>query len=203
MKVEISPKPGQLDRLVVTLDQEPWRELHVAVHGRHPKLPACTERSAWETLFADYEYKRAKHYLLRRLQAQSYHSVLLRTLLIDRLISPTLVARLLQEANDWGLLDDQAWLDSFMRSQKKRRGLPLILAKLRLKGFNNEQLQKLQEEYADPQADEGAIRHLLKTKYRSKDLSQYAIKQKVIASLMRRGYAYTTIQNAMKTGILD
>ena len=197
MKIDVHPKEGLSDILTISIDGEPWRNLHIAVHGRSPKLPECPSMEQWKTAFEAYEYKRGKNYLLRRLTAQSYHSLQLEKLMLERLIHPKIVTKLIAEALTWGIMDDQAWIESFVRSQKKRNGLPLILAKLKMKGFTPDLLQKIKKEFTDPETEEREIEHLLKTKYKSKDVSQFAIKQKVIASLMRRGFSYSSIQGAL------
>jgi regulatory protein len=197
LKIEVQPKVGQKDILTLLVDGEPWKELHIAVYGRNPKLPQCQTMTQWIEAFSVYEYKRGKNYLLRRLNAQAYHSLQLQKLMLDRLLTPAIVSKLIREALTWGLMDDQAWLESFIRTQKKRHGLPVILAKLKMKGFSPDLLQEIKEDFSDSNAEVEMVQNLLNTKYRSKDITQFTIKQKVIASLMRRGYSYSSIQTAL------
>jgi regulatory protein len=196
LKIEVVPKGGQKDLLTICIDGDPWRDIHIAVYGRQPKFPECSSLDQWKHFFEENEYKRGKQYLLRRLSAQHYHSLLLSKLMIERLIDPKIVAKLIQECLSWGVMDDKMWIESYIRSQRKRHGLPMILAKLKMKGFSRDMLEQIQETFRDPESDKQAISKLLATKYRSKDLTQFPIKQKVIASLMRRGYSYDSIKSA-------
>jgi regulatory protein len=94
-----------------------------------------------------------------------------------------------------GVIDDEAWVASFVRSQSKRCGLRIIQQKLRAKGISADTSSFAGD---SPAAENEAILHLLNTRYRKKDLSQTKEKQKVIASLMRKGFAYQQIIAALQ-----
>lgn len=197
MKIEAVPKGHQKEILTICIDGDPWRDIHTAVYGRQPKFPECASLDQWKLIFEEIEYKKGKFYLLRRLSAQNYHSLQLTKLMTDRLIHPKTVHKLIHECQNWGVLDDQGWIESFIRLQRKRHGLPIILAKLKMKGFTQDILEQIQEEFKDADSDKEAISKLLATKYRSKDLTQFTVKQKVIASLLRRGYSYDSIKDVI------
>ncbi len=187
------PKEGNKDRWEILVDGEKWREVHRAIFGRKPHFSPSSEENL-QSIFDVFEYKRVKGYVLWRLSIQSYHSEQLAKLLRDRLVQNKTIDRVLQEYREMGFLDDELWLQSFMRTQQKRYSLRLILSKLHAKGLSAETLQQLAKEWKNPEEELQAIQHLLKTKYRSKDLTQYKNRQKVIASLIRKGYSFDQIQ---------
>ena len=208
MEIIFRPKEGNRERWEIVVDGEIWREVHRTIFGKNPKFPASPENLGeqnLQSLFDAYEYRRAKGYALWRLSAQSYHSDQLAKSLQERLVQSHTVARVIQEFRDLAVFDDDAWLQSFLRTQQKRFGKRAIIAKLYAKGISAENIQKLSLEMnaIDPGEELRAIQHLLNTCYRSKDLRQLKERQKVFASLARKGYRIDQIQSAIriKSGI--
>lgn len=195
MKVTFVPKLGRREHWEILVEGEKWRDVHRTIFGAKPKFPPV--ESDIQAIFNQYEYKRVKGYLLWLLSKQSYHSEQLSKMLRERLVQPETIRSALKELQDAGYLDDDSWLNTFLKAQKRRYGLPHILAKLRLKGFSSITLQSIQENWSDHEEEKGAIEHLLQTRYRTKDLSDYKTRQKVIASLMRKGFTYDCIKSAM------
>jgi regulatory protein len=172
--------------------------VHRAIFGRKPTFPPLFAEKDLQSTFDAFEYRRVKNYVLWRLSTQSYHSEQLAKLLRDRLVQSHTIDHVLQEYREMGFLDDDSWLQSFMRMQQKRYSLRFILNKLRAKGISSETIQRLAREWENPKEELQAIHHLLKTRYRSKDLTQYKSRQKVIAALVRKGYTFDQIQAALK-----
>lgn len=196
MNITIKPHAEKKDIFTVFIDEEPWRNIHSAVFGRYPKpFKPQASREEWNVTFQALEYRKTKEYVLRRLSAKSYHSSQLKKLLKERLVDPKIVDRLIQECTDWGFLNDKAWLDSFMRVHRKKYSKRAIEAKLRVKGIPVEVLKDLLDEWNDPEEEIKIIQTLIKTKYRSKNLGDFKDKQKVIASLMRKGFGFTQINS--------
>lgn len=144
------------------------------------------------------EYQKVKHYVLKRLSAQNYHSKQLRKLLIERLVDETTIDRVIEECQAKGFLNDEQWLESFIRSHRKRFGWPVIQKKLRSKGLSIDEIQAIQERWSNPEEERQTIQQLIETRYRSKNLSQFHDKRKVIASLMRKGFSYEAIFAALE-----
>ncbi len=198
MEVTIQPKAGYQERWEIFIDGEKWREVHRSVFGRHPRFPSVNTWQEWQNVFDLTEYQRVRNYVIWRLSAQSYHSEQLGQLLRDRLVQRQTIERVLEEFKASGYLNDEVWIQAFMRSQQKRYSLRLILSKLQAKGFSSETIQRLALEWKNPEEEQQAIQHLLDTRYRSKDLSQYKERQKVMAALLRKGYAFDQVQMALK-----
>lgn len=197
MEVIFRPKQGNRDRWDIVVDGEKWSEVHRAIFGRKPFFPPVPIEKDLQSLFDAFEYRRVKGYVLWRLSKQSYHSEQLAKLLRDRLVQDHTIDRVIQEYRDLGFLDDESWMQNFMRVQQKRYSLPFILSKLYAKGFSSETIQRLSNEWKNPEEELQAIQHLIKTRYRSKDLKEPKSRQKVIASLARKGYAFDQIQTAL------
>lgn len=199
MKLEIHQKSERKEQLILYIDDEPWKEIHCAIFGRQPRFPTkIASIPEWQEIFDGLEYRAAKNYVLKRLSLQSYYSHQLAKLLKERLIQSHTINRLLQECVGWGYLNDEAWLQSFMRGHLKRHSLRATTIKLQSKGVPPDIIQELMQQWRDPQEEKSKIQHLLQTRYRSKDLKDYKIKQKVFASLARKGYSFDLIQAALE-----
>jgi regulatory protein len=177
------------DRWEIVIEGECWKEVHPTIFGKKPLFPPFKPDNLQE-IFDAYETRRVKSYLLWLLSRQSYHSDQLKKMLREKLVQPKTIDAALDNLQKGGYLDDEGWLKSFIGTQKKRMGLPLIQAKLRAKGIRVNSVEFGIEDEGD------AIRHLLETRYHSKDLSDFKIRQKVIASLMRKGFKYSSILNS-------
>lgn len=198
MEVVFRSKEGNRDRWEIWLDGEKWREVHCVIFGRKPAFPALSSADELQPVFDAFEHRRVKGYVLWRLSTQSYHSEQLAKLLRDRLVQDKTIERVLQEYRNMGFLDDESWLQSFMRTQQKRYSLRFILNKLYAKGLSSETIQRLAQEWKNPEEELQVIQHLLNTRYRTKDLTQYKSRQKVIAALVRKGYSFDQVQMALR-----
>lgn len=199
MNIEVIPKHGRKEILSILINGEEWRSIHTAIFGKEPSFPVCTSESEWQKAFEKMEYKRVKGYVLRRLSAQNYHSGQLIKLLQERLVTSSVIESIIDEFQNKGYLNDRGWIESFIRVQRKRLGLPVILRKLQAKGVSREEIRMVQEECRNSEEDSLNITHLLKTRYRSKDMNHPKDRQKVIASLMRKGFAFEIIQRAISS----
>jgi regulatory protein len=198
MKIEIVPKEGRKGVLTLYVDGEAWRDIHSAWAGHHPVFPVCTTLEEWEDAFDKFEYKRVKGYVIWRLSAQPYHSQMLHKMLRERYARSSTIDKVLKEFQALGYINDEAWIDSYIASRQKRYGFNAILAQLRSKGLTADVLQAIEMPEKKEEQEKEGILHLLRTRYRSKDLSEYKTKQKVFASLMRKGFAFENIQNVLK-----
>lgn len=203
MQILFKIKEGRKEYWEILIEGEKWREVHRTIFGKKPSFPSLSSADHLQSVFNEFEYRRVKGYVLWRLSAQSYHSEQLTKLLHERLVQPSTIERVLTEYKELGFLDDESWLQNFMRSQQKRYSLRSTLAKLHAKGLSTATIQHLAKEWKNPKEELQAIQHLLQTRYRSKDLSQYTSKQKVIVALIRKGYAFDQVQTALKNFILD
>lgn len=198
LQVTFQPKEGNQTLWEVCVEGEKWREVHRSIFGRKPRLPLISDEKQLEAAFDTYEYGRVKGYVLWRLSKQSFHSEQLKKQLRDKSVPESTVDQVIEEFKRLNLLDDEAWMHSFARVQKKRYGLRLVRQKLQAKGFSRETIQKLTDHWEEEGEEEGVIDQLLKTRYRKKNLSDVKERQKVIASLIRKGFSYSQIEAALE-----
>lgn len=134
------------------------------------------------------EYEKARQYALRRVSAQSYHSAMLAGLLDRKKYPPEIISKIIHDFIEKGFLNDEFWVQSYVRIHHKRQSRRQILAKLRSKGISVEDLDLPFDEETELET----IKKLIETRYRTKE------RPKVIAALMRRGYPWDLIQAALK-----
>ena len=180
--------------LTVFCDDEPWREIHPSIFGRRPSFPKEVETGEWERLFAGLEYRSAKNYAVRRLSAHSLPSASLARSLRQRLVSENTIVRIVDEFSSQGYLNDRDWAASFARVQSARKVGPKAIAmKLAGKGIDKEYAAAALESFSNEDKQKESIMLLLNTKYKKRDLSDFKEKQKVVASLIRRGFDYELV----------
>lgn len=182
MKIECRPKEGRREILTLWIDEEPWREIHTTIFGRRPRFENLDQ-------FAPLEYKCAKNYALKRLSLKNQPSTELRKALLERLVSTETTQKIVDEMIQYGYINDHDWISSFIRVQKaKKMGPRAIEQKLRMKGIPVDQITYAMQEHDSSLSQKERIIDLLNTRYKNRNLSDYKEKQKVIASLVRKGY---------------
>jgi regulatory protein len=186
--------------LTVTWEGEPWRSIHISIFGKNPSLPKQNSTlEEFEKEFTKIEYRLAKAYAIKRLAAMSMPSSTLEQSLKKKLVSIDTIDKILRELESLGYLNDEEWIKSFVRVQlRKKRGPKAILAKLAAKGLPSETIEEHAKQLVVEQDQTSVIQDLLKTKYKHKNLSDYREKQKVLASLVRRGYDISDIIEALR-----
>ncbi len=179
------------NRVLISVDGEPWREGSVSILTRRPHLPkVCVILEELSAIYAELEYKGAKRYACKKLAAQSLCSFDLVRSLTLKLVSQEITERIVKELDELGYLNDQAWMESFIRLQQQRHvGSKIIAHKLRLKGFSEEQIKAVLQ----GQSEEEAIKSLIKKRYASKDMANYSERNKVVAALARKGFSLEQI----------
>lgn len=200
MGVNCEPHLTRKSILTITWEGEPWRHVHTAVFGRCPALPQhCLALDEFEQEFAKLEYRQAKVYAYKRLAAMNMSSVALATSLRERLVSAVVVECVLQELIALGYINDEEWVKSFVRLQRRRKmGPKAIAAKLAAKGLRPELFEEITD-VAQGESDQRAlIQELLATKYRKRDLRDFREKHKVVAALVRRGFDASAVMDVMR-----
>ncbi len=141
------------------------------------------------------DYKEAKRLLLKKLGMRAYATLEIRRWLKEKGVEEAIAEQLLEEFQQLGFLNDTAWLASFVRMQRARRyGGRTIALKLMQKGFSKEEIAEALS--SEETVDEGAaIEKLLATRFKSRDLKEPRERQKVVASLVRRGFSLELIFN--------
>ena len=139
-------------------------------------------------------YEQVKKYVYNKLARRSYPSSELRHLLCEQAAANDLIERVIDECQSHGYINDEEWTERFIASQARRgKGPHVIKQKLRAKG-----VEVKTEGIASDQTAQ--IQELLTTKYRTRDLQNPKERQKVAASLVRRGFDFEAIRSALDNG---
>jgi regulatory protein len=198
VKIECRSVAGQRQSLAIYIDEEFVRWIDVTLFGRNPPFPdTCESLSHFESLFHALEYRLAKEYGLRSLAARSQISSMLRSKFKQKKISEQVTTQILEEFKKAGYLNDEEWVNDFVTAQIKRHiGPKNIVAKLRMKGLSQSEAERAVQSLTS-QDSRLQIKQLLSTKYKSRDLSDFKEKQKVVAALMRKGFDLEQIRDVL------
>ena len=198
MDVQVQLSENVKEHWIIFIQGEKWLKVHRSIFGRHPSFNSVISWEEWNQQFDQLEYKRTKNYVIWRLSSQSYHSEQLAKLLKERLVRPQTIVKVLQDCQQLGILNDELWIDTFMRSHQKRYSLRVILNKLRTKGLKPETIKTITDIWQQPEEELQALQHLITTRYRSKNYQDFKERQKIIAALIRKGFQYDQIQAVLK-----
>lgn len=198
MIISISPS-NYKDKWVVNIDGEPFQQIHKTIFGRKPIIKGnFTSREQFEEFFSKWEYEHAFQYTLKRFSMKNYASSELKKLLKSRLVSEKNIEKIIHDSIQRGYIDDQNWINSFIRSQMARRNGPkAILYKLMLKGIPKDVAEETVSHMANSESSQTLISEIIKRKYRSLDLKDYKNRNKVIGALVRKGFDFDDILLAL------
>ncbi len=196
MKIEVLPKDGCRGVFSVYIDDDFFKDIHFSIFGKRPKF--VFHSGDLEEQFSQQEFLKAKAFVLRRLSQRNYSSFELKKALKERHVSPQSIDKVLDECRHLGYLDDQSWLEGYITTlQMKKMGPRAIMMKLQSKGVPEEAYSAVLSEIVTPDTQFERIAKLLETRYRSRDLTDYKEKQKVIASLLRKGFDFEVVNNCI------
>ncbi|HRD54981.1 MAG TPA: regulatory protein RecX [Parachlamydiaceae bacterium] len=140
------------------------------------------------------ERKKAKAYLYKKLAQKNYCSLELKKKMQDELFSKDLIEELIKECEGLGYINDEEWLNSFIRGAKAKSQGPLfIIQKLIAKGFCKEMIKRALGREDSKEERKARIVRLLATRYKSRELKDFKERQKVVASLVRKGFSYEEV----------
>ncbi len=201
MEVQLIP---QGDRLDIQIDGDSWRQIHSSIFGRNPKFTTTLLRGLedWEEHFQVLEFQAAKRFGLKQIARKSQTSMELRQTLHDKLVSEDTIEQVIAEFNKSGYFDDAEWVQRYIQAKMGRgKGPDAIKMALRAKGIPDTLIrQELKIGDADNSQND-QIKRLLETRYRNRNLKDFKEKQKVIGSLMRRGFSLESINQAVDASI--
>lgn len=199
MKVTCQPKEGRRFVITICVDDEPWKDVNTKIFGRDFSLPACETQEALQERLQALEYAKAKKYAIDCLAKRSYPTTQLRKLLEKNLVSVETIQALLKEFVRLGYLNDEEWIERFVKAQiNKHQGPQAILYKLMNKGISTKEAEKWIEKLCNSRESNNSLQHLLRTKYKNRNLSDYKERQKVFASLARKGFDIEDIKSVLE-----
>lgn len=180
------------------LNEEKKCQIHTAIYGKNPRVPSFLPVDQWNSWFTRFETQHVKAYVIKRLSSQSYHSNQLNKLLNDRLVTKETREKIIRECLDKGYLDDQVWLKNFLKRHQKKMGLANALQKLAAKGFSWEEIKELHSRFSNPEEEKTALLNLIHSKYKNKNLNDFKERNKIINSLLRKGFKYEQIKSVIQ-----
>jgi regulatory protein len=196
MRVEILPSQEKRGVLLLSVEEEFYREIHTSIFGKHPKFAFIADDISAQ--FLKKEIERVKVFVLRRLSQRQYSSFELERQLKDRLVSEHTIHHVFEECRRLGYLDDKSWLENYIRSLMTAKAGPrMMVAKLRSKGVPQSFYGPVLDRLATRESQVEGVQKLLQTRYRSRDLTDYKEKQKVIAALLRKGFDFEIVQSCL------
>lgn len=199
LNIEVIPDPVRRSIATISLDGDPWRNIHTSIFGKSPAFTSCTSVEQFAEQFNALEYRQAKSYAIKRLSLSPLPSAKLIKSLKDRLISEKVIETLINELLEAGYLNDKEWTDSFVRMHSQRyRGPRAIAQKLASKGLKSTYAEQLLQVSHSEEKQLSMIKHLLATRYRTRNLKDFNEKKRVVASLMRRGFDLSVILNCIE-----
>lgn len=191
------------DVFVVFINEEPWKEIHCSIFGKKPKLDFLdTDQLLLKEKFLELELKLSKNFALRRLAQKNYSSYELKKILQERLVSIETIEKVLLELKNIGYINDQDWIESFIRGHiQKKNGPKSIAMKLKVKGVPEDTIKRNIDYLEETSPQSERIKAILETKYRHRDLKDFKEKQKVVGALMRKGFDYDEITLVLEAQI--
>lgn len=141
------------------------------------------------------EFKDAYIYAIKAISRKAYLTLELRDKLLSKEISEEIVDKVIEKCLEEKFLNDEQYLESYVKGQiSKKIGPKMIILKLQRKGISFERAKKLIQDLDSHESQKERLLRLLTTRYRTKDLSDFKTKEKVIASLIRKGFDYSIIK---------
>lgn len=200
MKIECVPKDNDPAILVIHIDEEPWHEIHTTIFGRKPELPKnYSTLDDFYMQFEELEYKRGRVYAIKCLMLKSQLKGNLQKTLEKKCICKITAQRIVEECQKAGYLNDREWIEHFIQKQMAQRAGPqAILMKLRQKGVTEEQAKFALSKLDSEECQIVRVEELLNNRYHNRNLSDFREKQKVIASLARKGFSFSVIKSALE-----
>lgn len=200
--VSIAPFKGQVSEIALSDGRSLW--LHNALiydAGLRKGDPLSEERIA--ELQQQAADRRAFEYGLYLLERRGYsYRELYDKLMQAEHADEQATLHALEKLVRLGFLNDRLYAESLARQlvEQKRYGLRRAAMEMRHRGLSQEDADEALAPYDDP--DDTAVRlaQLLERKYARKltDPDDRKAKESVIASLMRRGFDYADVRNAIE-----
>lgn len=142
-------------------------------------------------------YTKARAFAIRSLSkvAQSTHQ--LRKKLVQRGFEEEIIERLLKEMIEKGWLDDEAYLRGAVTSRILRYGPRRIEQELLHRGFNRDEVGEALDRVDDSEVKERLEAYVARAAEQGK-LNDRKDRERLIRSLVRKGYAFDEILNALE-----
>jgi len=182
----------------VFIDEEHWGKIHASIFGKFPKFQAASLEE-FESAFQEIEYRKAYPFALKQLTLKSMCSYELDKALSKKCVTKETREKILETCMRAGYLNDERFAESYIQScQRQKLSMKAITFKMRNKGFSDLEVKKALSNSFSTESEKESILRLLETRYKSRDLSQPKVRNKVIGALMRKGFATRHVFELLK-----
>ena len=147
----------------------------------------------------DTELKKAKEYALRSLTCKDQTENQIRRKLQQKNYSPEVTDQVLDFLKAYNYIDDKRFLEQYVACHCKRLNRKQLLERLSDKGLKGVNIDEYLELY---QYDEAELLKKAVEKYvQGKDLSDFKVRQKVVAHFLQKGYSGSIVRSVVNFDI--
>lgn len=146
-------------------------------------------------------YNRALHYLSRRMRSEGE----VRTYLLEKEIDAPIIQEVILKLYHYQFLNDEQYAIAYVRTQMNTtdKGSIVIKRELKERGVNDGLIEKALQEYSYEAQLETAQKLCVKMVNKNKKDSNLVLKQKIEQMLVRKGYSFEIISDALAKTELD
>ena len=146
-------------------------------------------------------YNRALHYLSRRMRSEGE----VRTYLLEKEIDAPIIQEVILKLYHYQFLNDEQYAIAYVRTQMNTtdKGSIVIKRELKERGVNDGLIEKALQEYSYEAQLETAQKLCVKMVNKNKKDSDLVLKQKIEQMLVRKGYSFEIISDALAKTELD
>lgn len=151
----------------------------------------------YKLIIEENSYNKAKNYVLKRISYANKTSFELRKILMDKDYDPSIIDRVMDFLDEYHLVDDEAYVRSFIRDKSEINSWPRnkISYKLKAKGIDDDLINRSLDELIDSEDEYEKALYFAKKKARG-DYS-FENKNKVYRHLASKGFAYDIISRVI------
>lgn len=196
---KIEPQAGAKARFRIYVDEEPAFVLYKGELSRyHIEEGAKLDDGTYEEIIGKVLIKRAKARALHLLNDMGRTESQLRAKLEQGGYPGEVVDEAVAYVKSFGYINDAEYARCFIEGRKNRKSRPELFAALCRKGIAREEAEQALEEYYDGDDSKAAIEAILRKKRFVPETADYVQKQKMGGYLMRKGFRYDEIRQALK-----
>ncbi|MDY2918852.1 MAG: regulatory protein RecX [Anaerococcus sp.] len=151
----------------------------------------------YKDIIEENSYNKAKNYVLKRISYANKTSFELRNILMNKDYDPSIIDRVMDFLDDYHLVDDEAYVRSFIRDKSEINSWPRnkISFKLRAKGIDEELIARALDELID--SDDEYEKALYFAEKKARGDYSFENKNKVYRHLASKGFSYDIISRVI------
>ncbi len=159
-------------------------------------------RVYFETILEDTILRRAKQKAIAILKFMDRTELELRTKLIDAGYPEAVVEQTINYVSEYGFLNDERFVSAYVRAKMHTKSKRVIKTELQQKGILKDIIEQIfSEEYEEDGGNEDAeliaIRKAIAKKTKKPETLTYEEKQRLMASLYRKGFQISKIKQLL------